>query len=354
MSSTAEKRTTTAGSGRRELVVAVVGALAVVGLAAASVLVGAQVLTPAQVWHALTSPSGTEADLVVSGVRLPRTLVALSVGAALAVSGVLLQAVVRNPLAEPGLLGVSAGAGFAVASGYVLLGLTAYGDALWLALVGTAVGVLAVLGLTRAGRSGGAGSSGGPGGDGPVRLLLAGVAVAAVLSAATSAVSMLSPSGFSELARWSAGTFAGRDLPVALATLAVVTVGVVLALSLVPGLRLLALGDDTAKGLGARVGIVRGLALLAVVVLCGAATAAAGPVAFVGLVVPQVLRLLLGHDPGRLLRGSLLAGPVLVLVADLVARTVIAPAEVSVGIVTAFVGAPVLIALALGHPRRLR
>lgn len=342
--------TTTTATGRsRELAVAVVGVLVVVGLVAASVLVGTQPVTPTQVWHALASPTGTESDLVVSGVRLPRTLVAVGVGAALAVSGVLLQAVVRNPLAEPGLLGVSAGAGFAVAAGYVLLGLTAYRDTLWLALAGTAVGVVGVLGLARAG-----GSASSAAGDGPVRLVLAGVAVAAVLSAATSAVSMLSPSGFSQLARWSAGTFAGRDLPVALVTLAAVAAGVVLALSLVPGLRLLALGDDTAEALGTRVGLVRGLALLGVVVLCGAATAAAGPVAFVGLVVPQVLRLLVGHDPGRLLRGSLVAGPVLVLVADLVARTVIAPAEVSVGVVTAFVGAPVLIALALGHPRRLR
>ncbi|PWJ53642.1 iron complex transport system permease protein [Quadrisphaera granulorum] len=349
MTLASEMATTTAGRSR-ELAVAVVGVLVVAGLVAASVLLGAQTLAPAQVWHALASPTGTEADLIVTGVRLPRTLVAVSVGAALAVSGVLLQAVVRNPLAEPGLLGVSAGAGFAVAAGYVLLGLTSYRDTLWLSLVGTVVGVVAVLGLTRAG----GGRAGAGVGDGPVRLVLAGVAVAAVLSAATSAVSMLSPRGFAQLARWSAGTFAGRELPVALTTLVAVGLGVVLALALAPGLRLLALGDDTARGLGTRVGLVRGLALLAVVVLCGAATAAAGPVAFVGLVVPQVLRLLLGHDPGRLLRGSLLAGPALVLVADLVARTVIAPAEVSVGVVTAFVGAPVLIALALGHPRRLR
>jgi iron complex transport system permease protein len=318
-----------------------IGVCVVAVLATLSLMFGSHLIAPDALVSAVFSPTGSENDLIVTGVRIPRTLLGIAVGAALAVAGVIMQALTRNPLAEPGILGVNAGASFAVALGLTVLGFTQFSSTLWLAFVGAAVASLAVTALAAA--------ASGP--QSVARLVLGGVAIGAVLAGATAAISMMNPRAYAAMRLWEAGSLAGRDLPIALATLIIVGVGLALALGLGPSLNVLLLGEDAASALGARVGIVRGLGLLAIIVLCGAATAAAGPIVFVGLMVPHAVRALVGTNQVRVLLYSLLAGPILLLAADLIARTIIRPQELPVGVVTAFLGAPLLIALVLSTRR---
>lgn len=317
------------------------GLLLVLTLATLSVMVGSVVIPPDAVAAALLHPTGTELDLIVVGVRIPRTLLAIAVGAALAVAGAVTQALSRNPLAEPGLLGINAGASFAVALGLTVLGITRFADTLWLAFFGAAGASALVAGLAARGR--------GP--QSTARLVLAGVAVTAVLAGATTALSLANPAAYAAIRLWEAGSLAGRNLGVAATTLAVVAGGCTLALALGPRLTLLLLGEDVAHSLGSRVRTVQALGFLTIVVLCGAATAAAGPIAFIGLLVPHAVRALVGPDQTRVLLHSLIGGPAIVLAADLLARTVIAPRELPLGVVTAFLGAPLLVALVLARRR---
>ncbi|MDF2918261.1 MAG: transport system permease protein [Microbacterium sp.] len=316
--------------------VAVGTAIVLVGLAlaVAELCVGEPMLTPARALGLLVHPDGSQTALIVHTLRLPRLVLAVAVGAALAISGVVMQALTRNPLAEPGILGVNAGASLAVTFAFVVLGLRGFGVTLAVAAVGAAVAGLLVALLGGVGRSASA-----------ARLVLAGVAFTAVVSGLTQAVSLVDPGQYARIRVWEAGSLAARDTPTALLVTGVIAAGVILALSIGPGLNLLMLGDDTAQALGGRVTRARVAGLVAVVVLCGTATAAIGPVAFVGLLVPHAVRAFTGADQVRALWASLAAGPVLLLVADLLARTVAAPAEVPLGVVTAVLGAPVLIAL---------
>ncbi|WP_157802921.1 FecCD family ABC transporter permease [Compostimonas suwonensis] len=310
-------------------------------LAALSVMIGSTVFSPADVATALLAPTGGESDLVITGVRIPRMLLAIAAGAALSVAGVVMQALTRNPLADPGILGVNAGASFAVALGMTVFGISQYSATLWLAFAGAALASIAVAALGASSR----------GSQSAARLVLGGVAVGAVLAGATSALSMLNPKAYATMRLWEAGSLAGRDLGVSGLTLALVTGGVVVALLLAPGLNVLVLGEDTASSLGSRIRAVRGWSLVTIVVLCGAATAAVGPIAFVGLMVPHAVRAVVGADQRTVLAYSLLAGPALLLVADLIARSVIRPHEVPIGVVTAILGAPLLVALVVFRRR---
>lgn len=317
------------------------GAVVLLGgaLAVAELCVGEPMLAPPRALGLLTHPDGSHEALIVQTLRLPRVLLAVAVGAALAVAGVVMQALTRNPLAEPGILGVNSGAALAVTFAFVVLGLQGFGSTLLVAAVGAAVaGVLVAL-LGGVGRS--ASLS---------RLVLAGVALTAVLAGLTQALSLIDPAQYARIRMWEAGSLAARDAPTALWVTGIVAVGLVLALAIGPGLNLLVMGEDAAHALGARVTRVRTAGLVAVVLLCGTATAAIGPVAFVGLLVPHAVRAFTGADQVRTLVASIVAGPVLLLAADLIARTVVAPRELPLGVVTAFLGAPVLIALV--HRRR--
>jgi iron complex transport system permease protein len=320
-----------------------VAALAVVALGVAlavtELCVGEPMLSPARALQLLWQPDGSQEAVIVQTLRLPRLLLAVAVGAALAVAGVVMQALTRNPLAEPGLLGVNAGASLAVTLGFVALGVHGFGATLAVAAIGAAAAGVAVAFLGGVGRSASV-----------TRLVLAGVALTAVLSGLTQALSLLDPAQYARIRVWEAGSLAARDTPVAVAVALVVGVGLLLALAIGPGLDLLVLGEDTAHALGARVARVRVMGLVVIVALCGTATAAIGPVAFVGLLVPHAVRAFTGADHVRTLLAAIAAGPVLLLVADLVARTVVAPGEVPLGVVTAFLGGPVLIALV--HRRR--
>jgi iron complex transport system permease protein len=310
----------------------VVAVAALVLTALVSVMVGSKALLPADILQAITAPSGSETDRIVLELRLPRTLAALVVGAALGVSGALIQAFTRNPLGDPGILGVNAGASLGVACGVALFGARVPVQHLGFAFVGALLATVVVLFIGAVGRS-----------ADPVRLTLAGVAIAAVLSGITTAMTLLDPGTFNQMRGWAAGTFVERDLDVILPAVPFVAVGLLVALLCARSLNALGLGDDLASALGTRVGSTRVLAVVAITLLAGAATAVAGPIGFVGLMVPHVARWIVGPDQRWIIPYSMVLAPVVLLVSDVVGRVLLWPGEVPVGVVTAFVGAPVLI-----------
>ena len=324
-----------AATRRRLIGLAVLLGLLVV-VTVASLGIGANPISPGHVWSALIHGGDSIEAGIVRDQRVPRTVLGLIVGGALALAGALMQGVTRNPLADPGLLGVSAGSSLAVVLGVGYLSVSPTGPAItWLALAGAAVTSVVVYGL---GARGSAAS-------GPARLALAGAAVTAALLSVVRGISLLEPRIFDTLRFWVVGSLGGRPLGVAWQIAPFVAVGVLLAAVLARGLNTLALGDDLARALGARPGLVRAGGALAVVLLSGAATAACGPIVFVGLVVPHAVRAVTGPDQRWILPYSLLAGPVLLLGADIIGRVVAPPSEIGVGICVAVIGAPMFIAL---------
>lgn len=310
--------------------------LAVVLLA--SVAVGARPMTLAEIAHAVLPPyteSGADTDIIVRSLRVPRALVGLCVGAALGVAGALIQGHTRNPLADPGILGVSAGASFAVVMAIFVLGVTTPLGYVWFAFAGALVASVAVFGLAAVG--GGTAS--------PLSLVLGGSAVAAFLGSVTSAVVLLDQSTLDSFRFWVVGSVAGRGLDVLWPVLPFLVLGLLVALASAPGLNLLALGEDVARGLGANVAANRAAGVAAITLLTGAATAVAGPVGFVGLVVPHLARALTGPDYRWLVPASGLVGAILLVLCDVVGRVVARPGELQVGLVLALVGAPFFVAL---------
>lgn len=302
---------------------------------ATSLALGARQVDVVTVVRAWTDFSATNADHVVAHARLPRTVLGLLVGGALGLAGAAMQGVARNPLADPGILGVNAGAALAVVVAVAWLGVAGLSGYLWFALAGAAVASVLVYSVASLGREGAT----------PLKLALAGAATSAGLVSLTNAVLVTDQAAYDRFRFWEVGSIAGRGWPVVLTVLPFLAAGALVALLSGRALNGLALGDDTARVLGQRVGLARAATALAVVLLCGAATAAAGPIAFVGLVVPHVARALAGGDYRWLLPISCLLGAALVVVADAAGRVVAPPTEIQVGLMTALVGAPVFIAL---------
>ncbi|WP_240044048.1 FecCD family ABC transporter permease [Plantibacter flavus] len=322
---------------RHRLLVPLLAGVAVLAVAVLlSLFVGANPIAPDDVRAALLGTGSDEADFVVWDQRVPRTVAALAVGAALGVAGALMQAFTRNPLADPGILGVNAGAGFAVAVGLAFLGVRAPGDIAWLACGGALVVTLVVYAI----------GSGGREQSSTARLTVTGVAFGAVLAGLTTGIAITHPDAFDRMRGWNAGSLLERDLGVVVPVLPFLAVGLLLAAASARSLNAIALGPDVARAQGVSVTRSRILVLAAVTLLAGGATAIAGPIAFVGLVVPHLVRWSVGSDQRRILGGSVLVGCVLVLGSDVVGRIAVLPGEMPVGLVTAFVGAPVLIALA--------
>lgn len=307
------------------------GAAVLVGAVLLSLVAGSRPTSPLEVLRVFTGGADPYTVTVVES-RIPRTLVCVVAGAALALAGTLMQGITRNPLADPGLLGVNAGAAAAVVTATALLGPTSTVGTVWWSLPGAlAAGLVAYAVGTR-------------GGDGGmVRLLLAGAVVSAVLTAYVQAVALSMPDVFDSYRYWVVGSLAGRGMDVVWAVLPVVLVGLFLALVVMGGLNALALGDEAAVATGANVTLTRAGGLVAGVLLAAGATAAAGPIAFVGLAVPHVVRSLVGVDFRLQVPFAVLVGPALLLLADVVGRTLVRPMELMVGVVTAFVGAPVLL-----------
>ncbi|WP_307216142.1 iron ABC transporter permease [Microbacterium sp. SORGH_AS_0888] len=311
-------------------------ALGIVLLVVLSSVVGTRMLGPLDLWRAITAFDPTDdAHLLLLNRRLPRAALAVLVGAALGAAGVVMQSLTRNPIAEPGLLGVSAGAAVAVAVAVAAFGIVTPVAYFGAALVGAAIaGTLVMLlgGVRR--------------GSDPVRLVLAGATLSVVLGAVAQIVIVNGDDQiFDRYRAWAVGSLAGRDLDVLPAAAALIGLGVVLSLLLSRALDAAALGTETSRALGARPAAVWAAAGVAVVVLSGAATAAAGPIAFVGLTAPHVARLLVGSRHGRMLPVAMALGAALVLIADLLGRVVAPPGEVGVGIMVALLGGPFFVAL---------
>jgi iron complex transport system permease protein len=322
---------------RRSLRVAALAVLvlALVGTILLSLMVGARPIEPGVALQALLHYDANDtAHLVVHDLRLPRTICGVLVGIALGVAGALMQAVTRNPLAEPGLLGVNAGASLAVVGSVWLLHVTSMSALVWVAFLGSGIVATMVYLL---------GSTGG--GATPVRLALAGAAVNALLLALVAAVLLLSKSTFDVYRFWMVGSLTGSERIVLGELLPVLSLGMVLALAAAPSLNSVALGDDAARALGTRLWATRGSALLAITLLCGGAVAAAGPIGFVGLVVPHAARAWCGPDQRWLMIYSAFLGALLLVTSDVIGRVVLPPGEVQVGIMTALIGGPLFIAI---------
>ncbi|ORB30297.1 iron chelate uptake ABC transporter family permease subunit [Mycolicibacterium parafortuitum] len=307
------------------------GLLAVVCIA--SLAVGTENVSLGTVWSAVTDYRDVGDEWIVHELRIPRTVLGLLVGLALGLSGTLIQAVGRNPLADAEILGINSGASLFVVSAIALLGLTGIWTYIWFAFAG-ALFAMAVVYLV--GMSGRAAVT-------PVRVLLAGVAVGAVLEGIGFAIRLRHPRAFDNMRFWEAGALDGRPLDVALAIGPFIAVGAVLCLVVSRSLNITSFGDDLAKSLGGNVVRTQLLSLVAVTLLAGAATAGAGPIGFIGLMVPHAVRRFTGPDWRWILGYAVVVSPALLLAADIVGRVVIRPSELPAGIVTAFIGAPVLV-----------
>ena len=321
--------------------VAVPGLLLLLALAfALSLLIGAKPLPPSVIVDAFSGSCQSADCTIVLDARLPRTLAGLLAGCALGLAGALMQTLTRNPLADPGLLGVNSGASFAIVLGAALLGITSPQEQLLMAFCGAFAASLLVA-FT--------GSQGG-GQLSPVRLTLAGVALAAVLEGLSNGIALLNPDVYDQLRFWQAGSLDIRTLQTLKIVLLPVLIAAVVTLFLSRALNSLSLGADTATALGSRVARTQLIGLLAITVLCGSATALVGPIAFIGLMMPHMARWLVGADHRWSLPVTLLATPALLLFADVLGRLLV-PGELRVSVVSAFIGAPVLIWLVRRQPR---
>ncbi len=302
----------------------------------ASIAYGSKPIALATVWDGIWSYDATINDhLIIRSLRVPRTAMGLLVGAALGLAGAVMQGVTRNPLADPGILGIEAGASLAVVTGIYALGIGSFTGYVWLAFAGAAAASVVVYLLGSLGR----------GGATPVKLALAGAALSALLGSLTTSILLLDVATLDQFRFWVVGSLAGRDGEIVADVAPFLAAGALLALGSARSLNTLALGDDVARSLGQRVGLARGTAALAVIVLAGGATAAAGPIGFIGLTVPHVARAICGPDYRWILPWSAVLAPTLLLSADVAGRLVARPGEVQVGILTAILGAPFFVAL---------
>ncbi|MEV7712347.1 MULTISPECIES: iron chelate uptake ABC transporter family permease subunit [unclassified Streptomyces] len=321
-------RTARTGRAGPQIALLVGGLLLLTAIAVLSMGVGARHVPPAEVVRALFDHRGTDDQVIVRDIRAPRALLAIAVGAALAVAGALIQTLARNPLAEPGILGVTAGAGFAVTVGSALGMAGGQAGELGFAITGSVLAALLVAAVGQ--RS-------------PLRLVLTGVALTAVLGGVAMGLRLMLPDVFDVYRFWSVGSLAGREqAPLAL-PLTAIAVSLLGALLLSRALNALTLGESVAQTLGAGVGRVRAAALVLITVLSGAATAVAGPILFVGLIVPHLVRRPAAGSVPWLILYTMVLGPILLLVADIGSRVLLPTGEVPVAIVTAFLGGPMLI-----------
>ncbi len=300
-----------------------------------SIWLGSKEISFGAVWQVLWHNDGSADAVIIHSVRMPRTLLAVLVGAGLGLAGCVMQALTRNPLADPGLLGVSAGAAFAIVFSITVLGVSSAYGYIWFAFAGALAATTVVYFLGTRGR---AGSS-------PVKLALAGAAVTALLASFTSAMVLSDPVALNRYRFWSAGSLAGVDSSALLQVLPFLVIGVVLAIASGPALNSLALGDDVAIALGRKLGPLRLRGALAITLLTGAAVAVAGPIVFLGLIVPHAVRFVIGPDHRWLLPYTAVLAPCLLLAADILGRILARPSEIRAGVIVAFLGAPFFIHL---------
>lgn len=307
-----------------------------------SVAFGAAQISAGDVWRALFAFDGSTSHLIIRTLRVPRALIAALVGAALAVAGAVMQGLTRNPMADPGILGINAGAALGVVGAVFFLRITSLPYYALFAFAGATVTAVAVYGLGSMGR----------GGPTPLKLTIAGAAITALLSSFTTGMLILNQRTLEEVRFWLAGSIAGRDLGLLMQAAPYMLAGLVLALILGRQITTLSLGEDTAKGLGQRTGWVKILSAIAVVLLAGGSVAIAGPIGFVGLVIPHVVRLFAGVDYRWILPYAALTGAIFLVISDVAARLILRPLELPVGIMTALIGGPFFIYLVRWRVRR--
>ena len=309
-----------------------------------SLALGAQHTDPASVWRMLLAPDPADPAQLPVTLRIPRTIIGIVAGAALGAAGAVMQGLTRNPLADPGLLGVNAAASLAVVLTIAVLGVTDPNALVWAGMAGALAGLGVVLTVSLARQEGAA----------PATVPVVGMSLTAMCTAGVSIVLLSDRGAFSSFRHWQIGSLAGRGLEALWPALPALALGALLAVLAGPALNLLALGDDLARGLGARLGLARTVCLGAVVLLCGAAVSVVGPIAFLGLVAPQLVRAVTGPEQRLVIAGSALLGPVLLLAADVAGRLLVPPGELAAGLVVSFLGAPVLVlhARRLGAPHR--
>ncbi|CAM3596170.1 ABC transporter permease [Rouxiella silvae] len=312
--------------------------LLLVVMAALSLSIGEKSIPLETVLPALKGQCTSADCVIILDARLPRTLAGMLAGVALGLSGALMQILTRNPLADPGILGVNAGAGFAVVVGIAFFGATHIEQFLWYAFGGALVATLLVAIIGALGR----------GRINPIRLTLAGVALGAVLEGMSSGIALLNPQALDQLRFWQAGSLDIRSMSVIRTVALPIIFASVLTLFMGRALNNLTMGSELATALGTRIALTQLSGLLAITLLCGSATAAVGPIGFVGLMMPHIARRLSRSNPRWMLPWTLVLTPSLLLAADLIGRLLVV-GEMRVSVVTAVIGAPVLIWLVRRH-----
>jgi iron complex transport system permease protein len=303
----------------------------------ASLAFGARYVSFHEVVDALLHSDTSSLNAIVVQERIPRTIFSLIAGASLGVSGVLMQAITRNPIADPSILGVNTGASLFVVSGIAFFHINTAGEYVWFALAGAAITAIFVYGI----------GSMGSGGATPIKLALAGAATSAALSSLVSAIILPRTDVMNAFRFWQVGSVSGATWAGISSVLPFLFAGLIIGILSAPALNALALGDDVATGLGVRTGIVRIIGAFAGVLLCGATTALAGPIGFVGLMVPHTMRLICGPNLRFIIPMSAIGGAVILTLSDVIGRLIGSPSELEAGIVTAFLGAPILIFIAM-------
>jgi len=286
--------------------------------------------------NAFTHFNGTNEHIVIQSVRLPRALIASAIGASLAISGVLMQTLTKNPLASPDIFGVNAGAGLAVVTGVTVFGISNLQVFTWLSFLGAAIAAISIFMIGSMGR----------GGLTPMKLTLAGAAMTAMVASLTQGLLVSNEALLEQVLFWLAGSVSGRSLDNLVAVLPYLVAGWVLALIMSGKMNVLSMGEDVAKGLGLNIAFLKLVLGLAIILLSGGSVAVAGPIGFIGIVVPHLTRSIVGIDHRWLIPFSGLFGAVLLIAADVISRYILMPREVPVGVMTAIIGTPFFIYIA--------
>jgi iron complex transport system permease protein len=286
--------------------------------------------------NALLNSTDLSFSALVVRERIPRTIFGIMAGASLGISGALMQSITRNPIADPSILGVNTGASLFVVIGIAFFNINSANQYIWLALAGAGITAVIVYFI----------GSIGNGGATPIKLALAGAATSAVLTSLVSAIILPRSDAMDKFRFWQVGSIGGANWDSISLILPFVIIGLIISVAATPALNVLALGDDVATGLGVNIGVIRVICAVAGVILSGATTAIAGPIAFIGLMIPHTIRLIFGSNLNGIVPLSAIGGAALLIISDVIGRVIGSPGEVQVGIITAFIGAPILIMIA--------
>lgn len=309
----------------------VIGVIVLLGSLAASIMLGATNFGWHAAWQAITNYDSTVSDqVIIRTTRVPRALIAAAIGASLAIAGAIMQILTRNPLASPSVLGVNAGATLFVVTAATVFSISNMQTLMWIAFLGAATGAVTVYALATIGRDGMT----------PLKVILAGSAMAALFSSFTQGLLVLNEEGLNSVLFWLTGSIAGRSPDMLITVFPYVVLSWLVAMLLARDMNVLMMGEDTAKGLGQRTAIIRILAGVIVIILAGASVSVAGPIGFIGIVIPHISRFFVGIDNRWVLPYCILLGAILLILADLVARFIMIPEEVPVGVMTAIIGVP--------------